>query len=466
MLGRSVDRIRSGKEQEAALAAATALKLDGLVIVGGTFSNTDAGHLAEVFAARGCATRVVGVPVSIDGDVHNQFVEATLGFDTATRVYSQLVGNMATDGNSAKKYWYYVKLMGRAVGRITLEVALQTHPNVTVLGEDIEARKLTLSDIVREVADAVTARAAAGKNYGIVLVPEGAIAYIPELRTLITEMNALFADGVDAAAVPAKLTPWSQALLAYLPALIRQQLFLERESSGAVQLSQINTERLLAELVGEELARRKAGGKYAGKYATICSSFGYQARCSLPSNFDCCYGASLGATAAALVAGGFTGCMATVRNLSAPVAAWEPAGVPMTSMMTVPVPGSPLAQASSSAAPQPAGTAGSRPAIPSAPVDVHGGAFQALQAHSAPWRAGEEYANPGPIQFGGSTADSRTATLDAERREYMQRISSVRAALDAIRDICRPGVSDAVLDAAHSSLASLATILATLKQRE
>ncbi len=257
LLGRSVDKIRSEQEKAAVLSTCTSLKLDGLVLVGGTFSNTDAAYVAEYLVSKGCPTRVVGVPVTIDGDVRNSFVEATLGFDTATKVFSQLVGNMATDGNSAKKYYYFVRLMGRAVSHISLEVALQTHPNVVMLGEDIEARKLTLTDIVREVADVVAARAAVGKNFGIVLVPEGAVSYIPEMRTLLAEMNQLFADGVDAATVPSRLTPWSQAVLNYLPPFIRQQLFLERESSGAVQLSQISTEKLLAELVGEELERRK-----------------------------------------------------------------------------------------------------------------------------------------------------------------------------------------------------------------
>ena len=314
LLGRSVDRVRSPRDQEAALAACAALALDGLVVIGGTYSNTDAAHLAEFFRARGSRCRVVGVPVTIDGDVHNNFVETTVGFDTATKVYAQLVGNMATDGNSAKKYWYYVKLMGRSVSRVALEVALQTHPNAVVLGEDIEARKLTISDIVRELADAVCARAAAGKNFGIVLCPEGLISYIPELRTLIGELNQLLADGVDQKAMAARLTPWSQALLAYLPPLIRQQLFLERESSGAIQLSQINTERLLAELVGEELAKRRAAGRYAGKYAAICSSFGYQARCSLPSNFDCAFGSAN--TIGAIVRGNDDQCVIELAGVS------------------------------------------------------------------------------------------------------------------------------------------------------
>lgn len=197
LLGRSVDRIRTAKEQEAAVAACSALNLDGLVLIGGTHTNSDAAHVAETALAKGCTTKIIGVPVSIDGDLAGPFVEANLGFDTATKVYAELVGNLETDCNSAKKYYYFVRLMGRQPSHIALEVALQTRPQYVVLGEDIEARKLTLTDIVRELADVVTARAQAGKNFGVVLVPEGAISYIPELRTLIGEMNQLFQDGVS-----------------------------------------------------------------------------------------------------------------------------------------------------------------------------------------------------------------------------------------------------------------------------
>jgi len=269
LLGRSVDRVRSRAEQQAALAAATALGLDGLVLVGGTFTASDAAHLAEAFAeaqAGGALrTAVVAAPVTIDGDIKNEFVETTLGHDTATKVFAQLVGNMATDSNSAKKYWYFVKLMGRATGHITMEVALQTRPNVVILAEDIERRKLSLRDVICEVADAVAARAAAGKNFGVVLVPEGAVAAIPEVATLIAEMSKLLRGGATADAIPGLLTPWSAAVLAFLPPVIRGQLFLERESSGAVQLSQIASETMLAELVGAELAARAKNGTYKGK---------------------------------------------------------------------------------------------------------------------------------------------------------------------------------------------------------
>jgi diphosphate--fructose-6-phosphate 1-phosphotransferase len=269
LLGRSVDRVRSRAEQQAALAAATALGLDGLVLVGGTFTASDAAHLAEAFAeaqAGGALrTAVVAAPVTIDGDIKNEFVETTLGHDTATKVFAQLVGNMATDSNSAKKYWYFVKLMGRATGHITMEVALQTRPNVVILAEDIERRKLSLRDVISEIADAVAARAAAGKNFGVVLVPEGAVAAIPEVATLIAEMSKLLRGGAAADAIPGLLTPWSAAVLAFLPPVIRGQFFLERESSGSVQLTQIASETMLAELVGAELAARAKNGTYKGK---------------------------------------------------------------------------------------------------------------------------------------------------------------------------------------------------------
>lgn len=476
MLGRSVDKIRTATGQAAALATCTSLKLDGLVLVGGTFTNTDAAHLAEYFAAHqqpGSRTAVIGVPATIDGDVHSQFVEQTLGFDTATRVYSQLVGNMATDGNSAKKYWFFIRLMGRHASRIALEVALQTHPNAVLLAEEIEARKLTLTDVVNELADLVAARSAAGKNFGLVVLPEGLVQSIPELRALIAEMNALFAEGVTQDAVPARLTPWSQAVLSYLPAFISSQLFLERESSGAIQLSQISTERLLAELVGDELGRRKARGLFKGKYSSISHFFGYQARSSLPSIFDCSYGDSLGRTAAALALAGCNGYMATVRNLTAPVSEWKPLGVPLTAMMSVPAPGSVSAQAYAVLEKRSAlgGEAlrGVRPVIESALVSVHSGPFKLLKARSPAWSLGELYRNPGPIQFysgPSSSADNVTLSLRHDNSDYLVRIERLRAALESCRDVCRPGVSDSILDAALTGATSLAHILAVMRERE
>lgn len=261
LLGRSVDKIRSPAELEAALTACAAQRLSGLVLLGGTFTNTDAAYLSEFFVSRGQPTRVIGVPCTIDGDMRSGMVETTLGFDTAVRLTAQLVGNLETDCNSAKKYVYLARVLGRERGHVALSVALKTNPNVLLLGEDLEARRQTLRDVVRELADRISARAAAGKQFGVILLPEGVVAYIPELRALIDEINALFAAGsTDPAKAKAELTPWSRAVLEYLPAAVQEQLFFERESSGAAQLSQISTEQLLVELVNKELLSRKAKG--------------------------------------------------------------------------------------------------------------------------------------------------------------------------------------------------------------
>jgi pyrophosphate--fructose-6-phosphate 1-phosphotransferase len=429
--------------------------------------------------------------VTIDGDIRNQFVETTLGFDTATKVYSQLVGNMATDCNSAKKYFYFIRLMGRAVSHITLESALQSHPNAVLLSEDIESKKLTLKDIISNLADLVNERALEGKNFGVVLVPEGTVHAIPELRSLVAEMNLLFKQGVHQDSIVNHLTPWSAAVLNYLPPLIRSQLFMERESSGAVQLSQISTEKLLAELVGEELAKRKSAGTFKGKFAPITHFFGYQARSSLPSNFDCAYGLALGATAGVLVAHCRSGYMATIRNLSAPVSEWVPVGIPFTAMMTIPVPGAAgqhmLEATDSSQIPTTASVEeitslgsedvdsngkrrklhrSSRPVIPSSPIDILGGPFMKLQSLLPAWRMQELYSNPGPIQFEGPTANDITLSLMNERHDYLPRILELRKLLDHVNRLCLPGVSESLLDAALTGVTSLSHILNVIKSRE
>lgn len=332
----------------------------------------------------------------------------------------------------------------------------------------------------------------------MVLVPEGVLAAIPELRTLISEMNGLFREGLVAPdAIAARLTPWSAAVLSFLPPAIRAQLFLERESSGAIQLSQVSTEALLAHLVGSELTRRAAAGAYKGKFATVTASLGYQARSALPSNFDCALGATLGRTAAALVLGGFGGYMATARNLTAPPGEWEAAGVPLSAMMSSPRAGSVQAAAyaslpapataaaehdgkhstasggagagasssssSSSSSSARAAPSGSRPVIESAPVDVHGPAFAELKRRLPLWLHADSFANPGPIQFDGPTADEATLTLRLAPRRYMVRIRELRAALDAVRDACKPGVPESVLDVALTGAQSLAHILAVMR---
>jgi pyrophosphate--fructose-6-phosphate 1-phosphotransferase len=453
LLGRTVDKIKGDKQLEQVKATCDALKLDGLVLIGGSKTNTDAAHLAEYFIHAKCGTAVIGVPCGIDGSFKNQFVETTVGFDTACKVYSQLIGNIATDGNSAKKYYYFLRLMGNKPSHINLECALETHPNVTILSEEVAAKKMSLADVTKNIADTICKRAELGKNFGTVLLPEGLVAAIPEMSALIAEMNDLFKDGItDEGDLVAKLTPWGKALLDTLPPFIRMQLMLERESSGAVQLSQIEAERLLADLVKAELKVRKASGQYKGSFSAVCSFFGYQARCSMPSNFDSTYALSLGKCAAALIYGNKTGYLATITGLCKPVDQWRCGGVPLNAMTTC--------------TGQAADEGKVRPTIPTKYVDLHGEAFKLLKSKEKAWEVDDCYENPGPIQFAGTTADRVTSTLATEQSDYTEKLLFLKDAMGKIQQTCKPGCSDEVLSAATSSLKTVLDILKIIRAKE
>ncbi|KAK8462967.1 hypothetical protein SEVIR_1G300500v4 [Setaria viridis] len=290
MLGRTKDQIRTTEQVKGAMASCQALKLDALVIIGGVTSNTDAAQLAETFAEAKCATKVVGVPVTLNGDLKNQFVETTVGFDTICKVNSQLISNMCTDALSAEKYYYFIRLMGRKASHVALECSLQSHPNMVILGEEVAASKLTIFDITKQICDAVQARAEKDKNHGVVLIPEGLVESIPELYALLQEIHGLHGKGVSAENISSQLSPWASALFEFLPPFIGKQLLLHPESDDSAQLSQIETEKLLAQLVETEMNRRLKEGTYKGKkFNAICHFFGYQARGALPSKFDCDY---------------------------------------------------------------------------------------------------------------------------------------------------------------------------------
>lgn len=453
MLGRSADQVRTEAQVAATAAACRALRLDGLVMVGGTHTGSDAAALAARFAADGVDTAVVAVPSGIDGDLVNEFVEATVGFHTACGVYAQLVGNIATDANSAKKYWYFVRLMGRKPSHIAVEVALQTQPNAALIGEEVADHRWALPDVVRRLADTVAARAERGKNFGVVLVPEGLIAAIPEVAALIKELNHLFKAGVAAEAeVRARLTAWSAALLDYLPRFIQRQLLLEREVHGSVQLSQIQTERLLAELVEAELKQRAAAGTYAGKFAAVCSFAGYEARCATPSKFDCELGYALGASAAALVGARASGYMASVRRVRSPVRRWAVGGVPLTAMLSVA-----------------RHEHGVHARIAPSTVDLAGAPFAALRAGlDGDWSRRELYRNPGPAQLAGPTADARPRTAElsvGERGDYLERLETLHGLLDATRAATTAGCDAAILDTALASMRCLDSILRGMRDR-
>ena len=381
-----------------------------LVIIGGDDSNTNACVLAEYFKSNDIPIQVVGCPKTIDGDLKNEWIEASFGFDTACRVYSELIGNLCRDANSAKKYWHFVKLMGRSASHIALECALQTQPNVAIISEEVEAKKMTLGAIVDNIAAAVAARADKGLNFGIALIPEGLIEFIPEIKVLIAELNDLLAanaaevESMDAeskaAFVAAKLNANTAAVFKSLPAGIQNQLCNDRDPHGNVQVSLIETEKMLAEMVGTRLKALKAEGKYNGKFSTQTHFFGYEGRCAAPSNYDADYCYSLGYTAAALLGAGKTGYMSNVRNTIAPASEWICGGIPITMMMNMEH-----------------RHGADKPVIRKALVELDGEAFKYFASVRDVWAVETDFVYPGPIQYFGPSevCDLVTRTLELEK---------------------------------------------------
>ena len=385
------------------------LGINAIVIIGGDDSNTNACVLAEYYLQKKCGIQVIGCPKTIDGDLKNDMIETSFGFDTACKVYSEMIGNIERDANSAKKYWHFIKLMGRSASHVTLECALQTHPNITLIGEEVEAKNLTLDDVVTYIAEAVAARAAKGLNFGTVLVPEGLIEFIPAIKRLIAELNDMLAqnqaefDQVPAdekiAYVVKHLSAENAAIFESLPTTVSRQLALERDPHGNVQVSLIETEQLLAEMVGKKLAAWKKEGKYAGKFAIQHHFFGYEGRCAAPSNFDADYCYSLGFNAAQLIACGKTGYMSSVRNTTKPADQWLAGGIPITAMMNMEKRNGKM-----------------KPVIQKALVRLDGGPFRYFAAHREEWARETAYVYPGPIQYFGPTevCDQPTKTLVLE----------------------------------------------------
>ncbi|XP_073283103.1 pyrophosphate--fructose 6-phosphate 1-phosphotransferase subunit alpha [Primulina huaijiensis] len=452
LLGRTKDQIRTTEQVNAALNACTTLNLDALVIIGGVTSNTDAAQLAETFAERKCPTKVVGVPVTLNGDLKNQFVETNVGFDTICKVNSQLISNVCTDALSAEKYYYFIRLMGRKASHVALECTLQSHPNMIILGEEVAASKLTLFDITKQICDAVQARGEQDKYHGVILLPEGLIESIPEVYALLQEIHGLLKQGVSADNISVQLSPWASALFEFLPPFIRKQLLLHPESDDSAQLSQIETEKLLAHLVEEEMNKRSKEGTYRGKkFNGICHFFGYQARGSLPSKFDCDYAYVLGHICYHVLASGLNGYMATVTNLKNPVNKWRCGAAPITAMMTVKRYGRGHG----------ASTLG-KPALHPATVDLKGKAYELLRQHATKFLMDDVYRNPGPLQFDGPGADAKAVSLCVEDQDYMGRIKKLQEYLDKVRSIVKPGCSQDVLKAALSAMASVTDILSVM----
>jgi len=386
--------------------------VNALVIIGGDDSNTNAAVLAEYCAAHNTGIQVIGCPKTIDGDLKNEDIECSFGFDTATKTYSEIIGNIERDANSAKKYWHFVKVMGRSASHVALECALQTQPNICLIGEEVAAKKMSLAQVADQIADSVAARAAKGWNFGVAIIPEGIVEFVPEFSVLIAEINELLAG--EKADVFNSLPSWkdkygfiknglteaSFAVFDILPENIQQQLFLERDPHGNVQVSLIESEKLFSALVKDNLTARKKAGTYTGKFSALHHFLGSEGRCAFPSNFDADYCYSLGYNAAMLIQYGFTGYLSKVSNLQAPADEWVAGGMPITKMMNIE-----------------RRHGADKPVIRKALVELEGAPFKFFCSVRDEWAVETCFTYPGAIQYWGPSevCDLTTRTLALEK---------------------------------------------------
>ena len=410
IIGSGRTKLEKEDQFEKGLEILKELGIKALVIIGGDDSNTNACVLAEYYAAKKAGVQVIGCPKTIDGDLKNEMIETSFGFDTACKVYSEVIGNIQRDCNSARKYWHFIKLMGRSASHIALECALQVQPNICIISEEVEAKDMSLDDVVTYIAQVVADRAAQGNNFGTVLIPEGLVEFIPAMKRLIAELNDFLATNAEEFSqikkshqrdyIIRKLSPENSAIYASLPEGVARQLTLDRNPHGNVQVSLIETEKLLSEMVATKLATWKAEGKYVGKFAAQHHFFGYEGRCAAPSNYDADYCYSLGYTASMLIANGKTGYMSSVRNTTAPAEEWIAGGVPITMMMNMERRHGEM-----------------KPVIQKALVKLDGAPFKTFAAMRDQWAMTTDYVYPGPIQYFGPTevCDQPTKTLQLEQ---------------------------------------------------
>ena len=412
IIGSGRTKLEKESQFESGIEILRELGIQALVIIGGVDSNTNACVLAEYYAAKNYGVQVIGCPKTIDGDLKNEQIETSFGFDTACKTYSELIGNIQRDCNSARKYWHFIKLMGRSASHIALECALETQPNVCLISEEVEAKKQSLDDVVTYIANIVAQRAAKGNNFGTVLIPEGLIEFIPAIKSLIAQLNEVLTDpatgeprefdSADAQIdfVKSNITPANLAVLESLPADVARQLCLDRAPHGNVQVSLIETEKLLSRMVATKLEAWKAEGKYNGKFAAQHHFFGYEGRCAAPSNYDADYCYSLGYNASRLIASGKTGYMSVIKNTTAPAAEWIAGGVPITMMMNIE-----------------RRNGANKPVIRKALVELDGAPYKYFAAHREEWANNTCYLYPGPIQYFGPTevCDQCTRTLALEQ---------------------------------------------------
>ena len=410
IIGSGRTKLEKEEQFDKGLEIIKELGIKALVIIGGDDSNTNACVLAEYYAAKNCGVQVIGCPKTIDGDLKNDMIETSFGFDTACKTYSEVIGNIQRDCNSARKYWHFIKLMGRSASHIALECALQVQPNVCIVSEEVEEKNMSLDDVVTYIAQVVANRAAQGNNFGTVLIPEGLIEFIPAMKRLIAELNDFLAANASEFAlikkshqreyIISKLSKENSEIYASLPEGVARQLTLDRDPHGNVQVSLIETEKLLSDMVAVKLAQWKEEGKYVGKFAAQHHFFGYEGRCAAPSNFDADYCYSLGYTASMLIVNGKTGYMSSVRNTTAPAEEWIAGGVPITMMMNMERRHGEM-----------------KPVIQKALVKLDGAPFKAFAAQRERWAIETDYVYPGPIQYFGPTevCDQATKTLQLEQ---------------------------------------------------
>ena len=413
IIGSGRTKLEKESQFESGIEILRQLGIKALVIIGGDDSNTNACVLAEYYAAKNYGVQVIGCPKTIDGDLKNDQIETSFGFDTACKTYSELIGNIQRDCNSARKYWHFIKLMGRSASHIALECALQTQPNVCLVSEEVEQKNMSLDDVVTYISGIVAARAAEGNNFGTVLIPEGLIEFIPAIKKLIAELNEVLTDPATGesrvfanaeeqiAFVKGNIAPENLAILESLPADVARQLCLDRDPHGNVQVSLIETEKLLSRMVATKLDAWKKEGKFCGKFSAQHHFFGYEGRCAAPSNYDADYCYSLGYNASRLIANGKTGYMSIIKNTTAPAAEWIAGGVPITMMMNMERRNGAM-----------------KPVIRKALVELDGAPFKFFAAHREEWAQNTCYVYPGPIQFGGPTevCDQCTKTLALEKK--------------------------------------------------
>lgn len=416
IIGSGRTKLETEEQFKSSLEVCKKLNISAVVIIGGDDSNTNAALLAEWFVKNNTGIQVIGCPKTIDGDLKNEQIEISFGFDTATKTYAELIGNIQRDANSAKKYWHFIKIMGRSASHVALEAALQTQPNITLISEEVEEKKMSLDSIISYMSDIIARRAANGKNFGIAIIPEGLIEFIPEMKSMISNLNDIMSslekDSRYSSASQSEkfsiientLSSENAKVFSSLPTLIKAQLLMDRDPHGNVQVSKIETEKLLIEMIRTRLNEMKQAGKFSGKFADQAHFFGYEGRCAFPSNFDADYCYSLGYNAFALINNGFTGYLSSVRNLTDVASNWIAGGIPLTMMMNMEKRHGEW-----------------KPVIQKALVRLDGPVFKKLEEHREEWAMNDRYLFPGAVQYFGpsSVCDITTITLQLERSKTL-----------------------------------------------